>query len=75
MKILSALFIASLVFGASCEELFKKYNTPDPSHRTMKQLKRWVKNNLKNVQDRDEVLECLLENAADNPNQETIAGE
>jgi hypothetical protein len=42
----------------------------------MKQLRRWVENNIDEFDKyRDTLLDCLIENAADNPNRETIAAE
>jgi len=65
----------SFLYGYSCEELIKKYNAPNPKMKTMKQLKRWANEHLKDNPQKDEILECLIENAADNPNQETTAAE
>ncbi|WP_457562303.1 hypothetical protein [Caminibacter pacificus] len=72
--VITACLVCSL-FGFTCEELFKKFHTPDPKTKTMKQLKRWAKAHLKNNPYKEDILECLIENAADNPNQETIAAE
>ncbi len=71
-------FLLGIVFAtniyADCAELIKKYNAPDPSTKTMKQLKRWVKRKVKNA-DAEKLKECLVAQAADNPNKEAVAGE
>jgi len=68
---------AALMFGYTCDDLIKKYNAPNPEKRTMKQLKRWFKKHTGNIlpDEREDLFECLIDNAADNPNREMIAGE
>ena len=75
-KIISFLVVAIFATNiyADCAELIKKYNAPDPSTKTMKQLKRWVKRKVKTA-DADKLKECLVARAADNPNKEAVAGE
>jgi len=74
-KIVILSMIAAFAFAGMCSDLMQKYNTPDPSVKTMKQLKRWVKRKMKNSPDKDKVLQCLLDRAADNPNKASVAGE
>ena len=76
-KIIIGVFLFTTLFaGYTCEELIDKYNAPNPERKTMKQLKRWVKHNIsENDRFKDQLLECLIEQAADNPNRETIAAE
>ncbi len=59
---------------SDCGDLMAKYNTPDPSVKTMKQLKRWVKRKVKDG-NKKAVEQCLIDRAADNPNKATVAGE
>jgi len=74
--IVGAFFISFVFAGYTCDELIDKYNAPNPEYKTMKQLKRWVNNNIsENDRYKDQLLECLIEQAADNPNRETIAAE
>lgn len=75
MKKLIIFIFFGLLFGYDCQDLIRKYNAPDPKYKTMRQLKRWAKEHLQDNPLKEEILECLIENAADNPNQETIAGE
>jgi len=73
---LVSIIFSSFLFGYTCEELIKKYNAPNPEYKTMKQLRRWVENNIDEFDKyKDTLLDCLIENAADNPNRETIAAE
>ena len=66
-------FFASSV-QAGCSELLANYKrVPDPSVKTMKQLKRWVKRKVKDGNAKA-VEECLISQAADNPNKATVAG-
>jgi len=59
---------------AGCSELLSNYKrVPDPSIKTMKQLKRWVKRKVKDG-NAQEVEKCLISKAADNPNKATVAG-
>ena len=58
---------------ADCDDLISKYHAPDPSMKTMKQLKRWVKRKVKD-DNAKELRECLIARAADNPNKATVAG-
>ena len=60
------------MFG-DCEGLMKKYNSPDPSTKTMKQVERWVKRKVK-TNDAGALKECLVARAADNPNKAEVAG-
>jgi len=69
--IVAIAFVSSL-FAGECEDLMSKYHTPNPSERTMHQLKRWVKRHLKNAPDKDKVLKCLINRAADNPNKSVV---
>jgi len=66
--------VLTLSLEASCKDLMAKYNTPDPSQKTMKQLKRWVKRKVKDS-NKDAVEKCLVDRAADNPNRATVAGQ
>ncbi|NPA55956.1 MAG: hypothetical protein GXO40_06285 [Epsilonproteobacteria bacterium] len=72
--IIMLLLAGSFALSATCQELMQKYHTPDPSIKTMKQLKRWVRRKMKHSPDKDVVLKCLIDRAADNPNQATVAG-
>jgi hypothetical protein len=74
--IVSAILLAALTSGvnADCTSLMETYNTPDPSVKTMRQLKRWVKRKVKD-ENKNAVEKCLVDRAADNPNQATVAGE
>ena len=75
-RVLIVLMVASFsLYAGECQELMAKYNTPNPETKTMKQLKRWVKRKLKRVAEKDKVLKCLIDRAADNPNKATVAGE
>jgi len=71
------LFVISVTFVtnmyADCDGLIKKYSAPDPSTKTMKQLERWVKRKVK-TGDANNLKECLVALAADNPNKEAVAG-
>lgn len=69
----SLLFLVSVYANAGCNELIAKYNAPDPSTKTMKQLERWVKRKVKGG-DADALKECLVSRAADNPNKAAAAG-
>ena len=63
------------LFGsAACDELAKRYEAPNPASRTMKQIERWVRHKIANPKDAEELKECLLSGAADNPNQSSYAG-
>ncbi len=66
--------LISSISYADCIELIKKYHAPDPSTKTMRQLKRWVKRKVKTA-DASKLKECLVARAADNPNKEAVAGE
>jgi len=69
------LLFFSVSLNAGCEELLSKYKrVPDPSIKTMKQLKRWVKRKIKDGNAKA-VEECLVAKAADNPNKSTVAGQ
>ena len=71
--ILVSIALSSALF-ADCVELMSKYNAPDPSGKTMKQLKRWVKRKVRD-ENKTELEKCLVDRAADNPNQTTVAGQ
>ena len=66
------LFVSS-ASAADCQSLMKQYHAPDPSIKTMKQLKRWVKRKVKDG-NKKALEECLISRAADNPNKATVAG-
>ena len=69
------LCVVSTSSYASCSELLSKYKgVPDPTVKTMKQLKRWVKRKVKDGNAKA-VQECLVSKAADNPNKSTVAGQ
>jgi len=74
MKKIMLFLIVTFLFS-DCEELIKKFHAPNPETKTMKQLKRWVNLNVKDEKYKNKLLECLIANAADNPNKETIAAE
>ncbi len=61
-------------FAADCSSLMSKYNAPNPASKTMAQLERWVKNRVDVPRDAQELKECLISGAADNPNQASYAG-
>jgi len=66
-------FLTTSVY-ADCASLLANYKrVPDPSVKTMKQLKRWVKRKVKDGNAKA-VEECLVSQAADNPNKATVAG-
>ena len=65
--------ISSVSFG-DCVSLMAKYKAPDPSIKTMRQLKRWVKRKVKD-DNKAAVEKCLIDRAADNPNKSTVAGQ
>ena len=73
------LVISAMLFAfvsnahAGCSELISKHGAPDPSTKTMKQLKRWVKRKVKDA-DAASLTECLVARAADNPNKAAVAG-
>jgi len=73
MTIIFGLFSTSSLAG-SCSSLMAKYNAPDPSIKTMRQLKRWVKRKVKD-ENKAAVEKCLVSRAADNPNKATVAGQ
>ena len=76
-KIMTVAILLGLVSTSSmadCKSLMDQYNTPDPSVKTMKQLKRWVKRKVKD-DNKDAVQKCLIDRAADNPNKATVAGQ
>ena len=75
--VINTILLAMLatVGQASCEDLLKNYKrVPDPSIKTMKQLRRWVKRKVKDGNAKA-VEECLIPLAADNPNKATVAGQ
>ena len=71
------LLIPLFIFAGECEDLMKKYHAPDPSVKTMKQLKRWERRKLKSApaDEKKKLMECFISRAADNPNKATVAGE
>jgi hypothetical protein len=71
---LIAVGLMSTVSFGDCVSLMAKYNAPDPSIKTMRQLKRWVKRKVKD-ENKAKVEKCLIDRAADNPNKSTVAGE
>ena len=76
-KIVAGSILLGLMFSSSmadCKALMDQYNTPDPSVKTMKQLKRWTKRKVKDG-NKDAVEKCLIAQAADNPNKATVAGQ
>ena len=78
MKKIVLLAVASTLITtvtfADCASLTAKYNAPDPSVKTMRQIKRWVKRKVKDG-NKGAVEKCLIDRAADNPNKATVAGE
>lgn len=78
-KVLVALALSvafSSVSFADCKSLMSEFNAPDPSVKTMKQVKRWCKRKMKHHLDKkDELEKCLVDRAADNPNKATVAGQ
>ena len=68
------LGLISSVSFADCKALMAQYSTPDPSVKTMKQLKRWTKRKVKDS-NKAAVEKCLVDRAADNPNKATVAGQ
>jgi len=77
-KIIVTMVLFSLLSSsvyADCASLLSQYKrVPDPSVKTMKQLKRWVKRKIKDG-NKKAVEQCLVDRAADNPNKATVAGE
>jgi len=77
-KIIATIALLSLLSSsvyANCNSLLSQYKrVPDPSVKTMKQLKRWVKRKIKDG-NKKAVEQCLIDRAADNPNKATVAGE
>jgi len=78
LMILMVFFIGLTQVNAmstECKDLLSNYKrVPDPSIKTMKQLERWVKRKVKDGNAKA-VSECLVVNAADNPNKATVAGQ
>lgn len=74
VTVLLVVGFASTSF-ADCNSLMVEFNTPDPSVKTMKQLKRWCKRKMKHSDKKEEVQKCLIDRAADNPNKATVAGQ
>jgi len=69
---ISILFIFSISIYADCEILLDKYeNIPDPTLKTMKQLKRWIKRKVKK-EDVEMIEKCLILRAADNPKSKKV---
>lgn len=65
---------ASFGYAEDCGSLISKYKAPDPSKKTMAQLKRWVSRKLENNADAHTLETCLVAQAADNPNKDQVAG-
>lgn len=76
-KLILIILGFNILFAFTCKGLLRKYSAPNPDKMTMKQLKRWYKKHQNSIPGylREDVFECLIDNAADNPNKETIAGE
>ena len=75
-RFITILVLASFsLYASECKDLMAKYKTPKPETKTMKQLKRWAKRKLKRTPEKEKVLKCLIDRAADNPNKATVAGE
>ena len=72
--VITLLGVLSSTSFADCKALMAQYKTPDPSVKTMKQLKRWVKRKVKDG-NKAAVQKCLIDRAADNPNKATVAGQ
>lgn len=64
----------SLIHAEDCDTLMSKYKAPDPSKKTMAQLKRWVSRKVENNADASSLETCLVSQAADNPNKDQVAG-
>jgi hypothetical protein len=77
-RVLVSMLVVSItstsLLATDCEALASKYNAPDPSVKTMKQVKRWVKRKVKD-DNKAAVEKCLVGQAADNPNKSTVAGQ
>ncbi len=76
-KIIYIIIMISLGYSfsfADCGTLMSKYSAPNPSAKTMKQIKRWIKRKVKDADDASKLSECMIAGAADNPNQEQVAG-
>lgn len=65
---------ASFAHAEDCSSLISKYKAPDPSKKTMAQLRRWVSRKLENNADAHSLETCLVAQAADNPNKDQVAG-
>jgi len=70
---ITLLGVLSVSTYADCKSLMSQYNAPDPSIKTMKQLKRWVKRKVKD-ENKAKIEKCLIDRAADNPNRSNVAG-
>ncbi len=76
-KMVASIILLSVLSSTSyadCKALMAQYNAPDPSVKTMKQLKRWVKRKVKDG-NKVELEKCLIDRAANNPNKATVAGQ
>lgn len=71
---LVGLVSVNLATAADCSALMSKYDAPDPSKKTMAQLKRWAQRKLENNPDLSQLESCLIAQAADNPNRDRVAG-
>lgn len=71
---LGGLISINVATAADCNTLINKYDAPDPSKKTMAQLKRWAQRKLENNPDLSQLESCLIAQAADNPNRDRVAG-
>jgi len=81
-KMIAAAILLGLLSSSSmadCKTLMSQYNAPDTSTSLMRKLKRWVKRGVKRGKipesDKQVLLDCLIDRAADNPNRATVAGQ
>ena len=58
---------------ADCASLMKQYDAPDPASKTMAQINRWLKK-IDNATDAKALGDCMIAQAADNPNKSQVAG-
>jgi len=74
--LLITIFSLIGLWAGECEDLIKKYHAPDPTIKTMKQIKRWIKRKKSKLgADADKLQQCMIARAADNPNKAEVAGE
>lgn len=72
-KILFASLLP-IVALADCASLMVKYEAPEPESKTMKQIERWINKKVSDPSDAVLLKDCMIANAADNPNQVSVAG-